>query len=314
MIMTAVAISVVLAFVWVKQERAGICPESVDAATAEMARKVVELGVERSVIQRILLSYGSVLGSVGDMKARGPALLREVTGLAESASGGISVGFYVIKCATGWDFYGRLWGGIFTVPFLLSLTALYTLCRSFRKPENERFSKTFLVGCFVMIVFLTYSSQTKNFLRGNVFPAIKACGSFVVHVCVCVSFVIAFNCVGPVLGDSFLRSDMSVKCFEGNHVSAMVLSGFLGVIWAFAAPAAVNWMGRRRQETHTDPRFKFLFGGFPLPSFLHNSDLRCNLDGYRDGCRWWQTAVMVRKLFIQCILVFVQDSVLQGMA
>jgi hypothetical protein len=165
--MMALSIAAVLAFVCFKQERVGKRPESVDPVTAEMARRVEELGMERSVVQRILLSYASVLGSVGDMKARGPALLREVTGMAESASGGVSVGFYFIKCATGWDFYGRLWGGIFTPPFLLLLAALYTLCRGLWRSGNERFSTTFLVGCFVMIVFLTYSSQTKNFLLGK---------------------------------------------------------------------------------------------------------------------------------------------------
>jgi hypothetical protein len=165
--MTTLSVAAVLAFVCFKQEHVGKTPESVDPATAEMASKVTELGMERSVTQRILLSYASVLGSVGDMKARGPALLREVTGLAESVSGGVSVGFYFIKCATGWDFYGRLWGGILTPPFLLFLTAQYTLLRELWSSRDNRSSTTFLVGCFVMIVFLTYSSQTKNFLLGN---------------------------------------------------------------------------------------------------------------------------------------------------
>jgi hypothetical protein len=170
--MTVLSIAAVLAFVCIKQERVGNTPESVDPATAEMANKIVELGTKRSVTQRILISYASVLGSVGDMKARGPALLREVAGLAESVSGGVSVGFYFIKCATGWDFYGRLWGGIFTPPFLLLLAAAYTLCRGLWRSGNERFSTAFLVGCSVMIVFLTYSSQTKNFLLGNIHCAV----------------------------------------------------------------------------------------------------------------------------------------------
>jgi hypothetical protein len=83
-----------------------------------------------------------------------------------------------------------------------------------------------------------------------------ASDSFVVPLCL---VALAFNCVGPVAEEHYLRSDMSVLCYKGDHVSAMVVSGILGVLWAFAAPAAVTWMGGRRPETHTDPRFKFLF-------------------------------------------------------
>jgi hypothetical protein len=255
--LTVVSIVVVVAFVCIKQEMVNQQPESVDTATAEMASQVEELGMERSVTQRILLSYCVVLSTVGDMRVRGPALLREVTGMAEVVSGGTSVGFYFIKCATGWDFYGRLWGGILTPPFLLFLTAQYTLLRGLWSSRDNRSSTTFLVGCFVMIVFLTYSSQTKNFLLGN--SAIT---------CICLRLILVmslppvFNCFGPVADEFFLRSDMSIECFEGGHVNAMVISGVVGVLWALAAPAAVTWMGRWRQGTHTDPRFRFLFGGF----------------------------------------------------
>ena len=74
-VMTALSFLVVLLFVLWKQEHSKNTPEFVDAATARMADSIVRLGTERTVTQRILLSYTSVLGSVGDMKARGPALL-----------------------------------------------------------------------------------------------------------------------------------------------------------------------------------------------------------------------------------------------
>ena len=125
------------------------------------------LSSERSVTQRIILTYASVLGSVGDMKARGPALLINATGWVESFSGGLSVGFYFINCAFGWDFYHRLWGGIFLPLFLVLLSALYTLSRGLRKSETDIFSGKFLSACFVMVVFLTYSSQTKHLLLGT---------------------------------------------------------------------------------------------------------------------------------------------------
>jgi hypothetical protein len=165
--MTALSYLAVLLFVLVKQERLKKTPEFVDAATARMADSIVRLGTERSVTQRILLSFTSVLGSVGDMKAKGPALLRDAVGLVESSTGGISMGLYFIKCALGWDFYGRLWGGIFTPPFLVLMCLLYVTCRRFvRTGETARSSTDFLVGCTVKIIFLTFSSQTKHMLLG----------------------------------------------------------------------------------------------------------------------------------------------------
>jgi hypothetical protein len=88
-----------------------------------------------------------------------------------------------------------------------------------------------------MIVFLTYSSQTKNFLLGNMPSVVCASNSLVVPS---PPVVLAFNCIGPVAEEHYLRSDMSVLCYKGDHVSAMVLSAILGVLWAFAAPAAVK--------------------------------------------------------------------------
>lgn len=164
--LTVLSLLAVLVFVWVKQERVKKAPESVDQDTAQMAAAVKELSTVRSVTQRILLSYASVLGSVGDLKAKGPALLRDVTGLAEVGSGGVSMGVYFIKCALGWDFYGRLWGGMLTPVFLATLSALYTLTRRLRSNKIQFFSIEYFVGCTVMIVFLTFSSQMKSLLQG----------------------------------------------------------------------------------------------------------------------------------------------------
>jgi hypothetical protein len=174
--MTALSFLVVLLFVLWKQERLKNTPEFVDAATARMADSIVRLGTERTVTQRILLSYTSVLGSVGDMKARGPALLRDAVGLVESSTGGVSMGLYFIKCALGWDFYERLWGGILTPPFLVLMCLLYTICRRVvRTGETARSSTDFLVGCIVKIIFLTFSSQTKHMLLGMSTPPLLSC-------------------------------------------------------------------------------------------------------------------------------------------
>ena len=39
-------------------------------------------------------------------------------------SGGVSMGFWPIKCSLKWDFYQRLWAAMFFTPTLLLLTLL----------------------------------------------------------------------------------------------------------------------------------------------------------------------------------------------
>ena len=74
------------------------------------------------------------------------------------------MGVYFIQCALGWDFYGRVWGGMLTPVFLVLLAALYTLSRVLCRKEMQCFSIEYFVGCIVMVVFLSYSSQVKQLL------------------------------------------------------------------------------------------------------------------------------------------------------
>lgn len=159
MAFTVLSVLGMVAFVCIKEEM--VLDES-DAETEES----VAISADRSGVQRILLSYVSVLASVGDMKAKGPALLREITGWAGTASGGVSVGLYYVKCALGWDFYTRLWGGLFLPLLCVLLCAIYSYVRGVFK-ESGRLSVTFLVGCSVMVVFLAFPAQIKDLLLGT---------------------------------------------------------------------------------------------------------------------------------------------------
>jgi hypothetical protein len=152
----------VVVFVCIKQE---MVQKESEPVVGEVDASVI-MSARRSSVQRILLSYISVLASVGDFKARGPAFLRDLTGWASSASGGVSMGLYFVKCALGWDFYARLWGGIFFPLLLVLCCALYVCIRGVCK-GSQRSSPSFLVGCSVMVVFLAYSAQTKDLLMGT---------------------------------------------------------------------------------------------------------------------------------------------------
>jgi hypothetical protein len=214
------------------------------------------VSTHRSALQRILLSYMSVMATVGDMKARGPALLRHVTGWIEPASGGVSMGLYYVKCALGWDFYARLRGGIFLPLLCVLLCGLYTCCRGVCH-RSQRTSATFLGGCSVMIMFLAYSSQTRALLLGTYLWSLPS------DFCSILTRGIAptvFDCNGPVSGDFLLYLDLAKKCYDGNHVKAIVVSAFGLVFWALIYPASVYWMGRSCTSIELNRQFEFLFG------------------------------------------------------
>ena len=254
--LTVVSFLVVVAFVCAKQEMVQSESESADAESDEIAA----MSARRSSVQRILLSYVSVLSSVGDMKARGPAFLRQVTGWAATASGGMSVGVYYVKCALGWSFFARLWGGICLPLLLVLLCALYVFVRGVCK-GSQRSSAPFLVGCFVMVVFLAYSAQTKDLLL-SMYPPSIFLDVLLCLTCIftCLFYFAVFDCYGPVSDISLLHSDMAVKCYQGSHLGAMAVSGVWLVVWAIILPVSVFWVGRWQTDLHEDHRFSFLFG------------------------------------------------------
>ena len=43
-------------------------------------------------------------------------------------------------------------------------------------------------------------------------------------------------------------------------MTAMGASATVALVWDIGVPAAVSWMGRKRPDTHADPRYKFPFG------------------------------------------------------
>ncbi len=120
----------------------------------------------RLVTIRVMLTYLQILGSVGELRARGPALLRSAIGYSQSIAGGITVGTYIVKCALGWGFYDRFWAGM-ALPFVLMIATFQALFLASRlRHEKSWIDMSALGTSVVKILFLTYSQSTQNFLRG----------------------------------------------------------------------------------------------------------------------------------------------------
>jgi len=81
----------------------------------------------------------------------------------------------------------------------------------------------------------------------------------------------ALDCIEPVAGIRYLRSDLRVECGVGQHAVARALAYVVLIVLGIGFPAGLAWlMGTARNEQLVDPAFHatwgFLFDGYRAPS------------------------------------------------
>ena len=112
------------------------------------------------------LTYLTTLSSVGDLKARGPQLVRGMMGWARPVAGGVSAGFYPVKCALGLSFYEHSTGTVL-LPLLLFVSfAAVEAPVAHRAGVGLAAYKDSLVTCSVMVAYLLYPSVVEAVLTG----------------------------------------------------------------------------------------------------------------------------------------------------
>jgi len=81
----------------------------------------------------------------------------------------------------------------------------------------------------------------------------------------------ALDCIAPVAGVQYLRSDLRVECGVGEHAIARALAITVLVVLGAGFPAGLAWLlGTARNDQLVDPAFHatwgFLFDGYRAPS------------------------------------------------
>jgi len=81
----------------------------------------------------------------------------------------------------------------------------------------------------------------------------------------------ALDCIDPVGGVRYLRSDLSVECGVGQHAAALVLAYTVLIVLGAGFPAGLAWLlGTARNDQLVDPAFHatwgFLFDGYRAPT------------------------------------------------
>ena len=157
-----------------------------------------EAKVSAGVVRKMFLTYMVSLSTIGDLKTRRPALIREMASWAAPVSGGLryfvaapplfactsilfllyspsnsytcpfhSAGFYPIKCSLGLSFYEQTTGTVLLPLLVLSLLAVVEKVLSFGSHwMDAKALKSILVAAAVRVVFIFYPSVTKGLLQG----------------------------------------------------------------------------------------------------------------------------------------------------
>ena len=81
----------------------------------------------------------------------------------------------------------------------------------------------------------------------------------------------ALDCIEPVAGVRYLRSDLRVECGVGEHAAARALAYIVLIVLGAGFPAGLVWLlASARKEQLLDPAFHatwgFMFDGYRVPS------------------------------------------------
>ena len=199
------------------------------------SREAAAETVDRDVVQKILVTYCVTLSSVGDLKARGPALVRDMAGWAAPVAGGLSAGFYPVKCSLGLSFYEQTTGTVLIPVLLLGSFVVMEGLRVnlFSKPFTE--FKHNVVTCAVLVAYLLYPSVVEALLR-------------------------VFLCYGQeVEGHTYLLADLSRLCYDSTHTGAVFMSTVVLALYALGLPAFILLHLRVGSPGSTQPELQFLW-------------------------------------------------------
>ena len=186
-----------------------------------------------------------------------------------------SAGFYPVKCALGLSFYEQSTGTVLLPFFVLAAECFVVVIRGrLSGRDTAALFKTNLQTAAVLVLYLLDPSVVKAVLT-------------------------VFLCHSPsVEGTHYLSADLTLTCYDGKHVVAMVCSTVVFVVFALGSPLFVVLKLRPfagAADVEGDDPLRFLRSGY-----------------HPDRYPYWEAVIMLRKLALQCIAVLLSDLFVQG--
>lgn len=211
-----------------------------------------------SAVVRLMLNWLQMLSLLGTFKITGPRFIRDLMTSSAAVSDGFSMDSLIVKCATRMEFEDRFWMTmllpLFAVIMPVIVIGMWALCStqqgrrarelsansSFRRSSRSEATRYYYLVGAAMTVLLV-----------------------VVHKPVSTSIMRVFDCDDrEILGESYLRSDFSVKC-DSTHAALQSIAAVFFVGYVMGIPVAGVWWLRRNRSSLREPvferHFQFLY-------------------------------------------------------
>jgi len=232
------------------------------AVLTRVALRKESSGSDASVVLRITLGFLQAVGSLRVFRAGSTQAYADVMGWTEVVSASpLSVG--ALQCLLRLPYLVQYIATV-ALPVLASVAVVaifhgVTTARSVRCTPR----------CGVDILKLR--SAVASWWSSNGHLSALRFGLFLSYMPIGSASLRALDCIAPVAGTQYLRSDLRVECGVGQHAAARVRAYAVLVILGGGFPAGLAWlMGTARIEQLVDPGFHatwgFLFDGYRAPT------------------------------------------------
>ena len=295
----------------------------------------VPMGVYSAAIQRLGISHVQMLGVLGVFRAKGTKVFNEAISRPSEVVGGSFASLLPVKCLLGSQIYGPFFLNMF-MPFIVLVISCVIMVpkmlieRKLRYDRRDQPPPVFkgklnLPRCVARCKILRASMTKKDVdaWRAPFRPLSRLAGItvftlFTLFPTLVSSIASIFNCTNDIGGKRYLVADLTVICFEGDHIPVFLFACACFALYAFGIPAAVATatalktpvICRRKprcvcsRRSHAKyatidvrTRFGFLFAGYST-----------DRSGFVVA---WESWVMLRKLAVTLAGSTVSDPYMQ---
>jgi len=220
---------------------------------------------DASIVLRIMLSFLQAAGSLRVFRAGSTKAYASVMDWTDAVSASpLSTG--VLQCSMRLPYLSTYVGTVL-MPVLVSIAviAIFLVVTVARAVQCG--GARWWCGCNTSALRTTVSRwwATKRHISSLLFVL------FLTYMPIVSASLRALDCIDPVAGVRYLRSDLSVECGVREHIAARALAYTVLIVVGIGFPAGLTWLlGATPNEQLADPAFHatwgFLFDGYRAPA------------------------------------------------
>ena len=267
------------------------------------------------IIVRIGLTYVQMLSSLGLFKAQATSTFRSMVGATE-AVGASFTALPPLQCLFHFGYYARYSMNL-TFPFLLvPLSILVALCAAaFQSictcPRKHKHAAEDASASQPVvrnrqddsIDRSSCSARVQQYWKRREFVAPAVFIMYFFYSSVSAAMATMYKCRDEVIdGEQYLAADLSIQCYTNAHITGMVLTGAVGLLYSLGFPLSV-WIGLRRCSHKLRTPDVFEKFGFLYQGYSHSRNVV-----------WWEALVMMRKFCIVLAASVLDDPWYQSIA